>query len=796
MQTTLLGLAIALILALLAALLGPHFINWNDHRAFFEAEASRLVGLTVRVGGDIDAAILPVPSVTLRDIAIGPAGETSRLRARSLRIDLGLGPLMRGEFRAAEMNLIAPQLSIGLDRQGRVDWPPLALATETLSIDRLRIEDGRATLTEAASGSRLVLDRLRFAGEVRSLTGPFRGNGEFTAGGRRYGYDVSAGRQGADGTRIRLGLKDDERPLTVAADGMLTFERAAPRFGGVITLSRPAGAVHAGGKAKAYEPWRLSSRIKADVTAAALEDVSFQYGPDERAVTLAGSAAFKFGARPLLQGRLAARQVDFDRLLATSGVPRRLPLAAVQAFGEMIGSALRPSWPVALSIGVDAATLGGAALQGIAGDLRSDGANWTLDKLELRAPGFSQVKLSGRLYGVGKGLGFAGSAKIDSNDPKNLLAWVTGSAAATAQIAPWHASGDITLAPDRIAVEGLKTEFQRGAVEGSLAYAWPTGNRPARLEADLRAAELDLDALAGTGRTALSGLGLELPRELTLALEIGRAQVAGLQAGNVTARLALDAEGLAIERLSIADFGDASIEASGRIRNLAAPGGNVTVDLDARDLKGMVALTEKFVPPLAEPLRRLAGGQPTATLRATLGLGNGGAGAANGTLDLSGKIGAVRVNVSARASGKREAFTPANLPAFAGVNLHLDGLIESDEAGPLLALVGLDRIAVTGKRPARLSLSANGPLSGDLQFEGKFDAGPIDAAGKGALRRAGRWAGHARSCGGCRHGRRQQGARQAGASVWRYAACRRLDRSGDARRAGNDCSGDRHANAA
>ena len=44
-QTTLLGIAIALILALLAALVGPYFVNWNDHRAFFEAEASRLVGL-------------------------------------------------------------------------------------------------------------------------------------------------------------------------------------------------------------------------------------------------------------------------------------------------------------------------------------------------------------------------------------------------------------------------------------------------------------------------------------------------------------------------------------------------------------------------------------------------------------------------------------------------------------------------------------------------------------------------------------------------------------------------------
>ena len=142
MQTTLLSIAIALILALLAALVGPHVIRWNDHRAFFEAEASRLVGIKVRVGGDIDAALLPFPSVTLRAIAIGPAGEGSRMRARSLRIELALGPLMRGELRATEMRLVAPQFNIGLDSQGQIDWPALALGQRD-AVDRPAEHRGR-----------------------------------------------------------------------------------------------------------------------------------------------------------------------------------------------------------------------------------------------------------------------------------------------------------------------------------------------------------------------------------------------------------------------------------------------------------------------------------------------------------------------------------------------------------------------------------------------------------------------------------------------------------------------------
>ena len=315
-----------------------------------------------------------------------------------------------------------------------------------------------------------------------------------------------------------------------------------------------------------------------------------------------------------MQGRLSARQIDLDRLLATPDTPRRLPLAAVQAFGEMLGGTLRPSWPVKLSVSVDGLTMGGAMLQAVSSELQSDGTDWSVEKLEFRAPGFTQVKVQGRLYPLGKGLGFAGGTSIDSNDPKNLAAWLAGRTTASAQMKPWRATGDVTLGADRIAVERLQTEFGRGAVEGSASYTWSAGNRPARLDAKLRAAEFDVDAAIGFSASAFSGLGLELPREVALAIEIDRALIAALEARNVTARLTLDGKGLAIERLSIADFGNAAVEASGRIDTQDSPGGNIALDLNARDLDGVIALVEKNAPLLAEPLRRLAGQQKTATL--------------------------------------------------------------------------------------------------------------------------------------------------------------------------------------
>ncbi|MDI1347599.1 MAG: AsmA family protein, partial [Pseudolabrys sp.] len=96
MQTTLLGLAIAIILAVLTALVGPLLIDWSGHRSIFEAEASRLVGAPVRIAGAIDARLLPSPQLTLNDIEVGQSGGNGdgKIVARSLSIELALAPLM------------------------------------------------------------------------------------------------------------------------------------------------------------------------------------------------------------------------------------------------------------------------------------------------------------------------------------------------------------------------------------------------------------------------------------------------------------------------------------------------------------------------------------------------------------------------------------------------------------------------------------------------------------------------------------------------------------------------------
>ena len=320
MQTTLLGLAIAFIIALMAALIGPYFIDWNQFRPQFEAEATRVIGAPVHVAGELDARLLPTPSLRLRSVMVGGPNDLGKIRADKLDVEFSLGSLMRGEWRADELTINGLSVDLGLDRQGRVELPASTgkFNLGSLSIDRLNLT-GRIALHDAASRSTLELNDIAFSGDVRSLAGAVRGDGNFMLSGLRYPFRVSSGPAGdGNGTRVHLNIDPGARPLSVDLDGVLSFEARAPRFDGALVLAVPAG-LKAQGDAKGnvpITPWKISAKVKADPAAAKLDQLDVSYGAEERALRFSGLGDVSFGASPLLHAILSARQLDADRFAA------------------------------------------------------------------------------------------------------------------------------------------------------------------------------------------------------------------------------------------------------------------------------------------------------------------------------------------------------------------------------------------------------------------------------------------------------------------------------------------------
>ncbi|MGH6671167.1 MAG: AsmA family protein [Xanthobacteraceae bacterium] len=734
MQTTLLGLAIALILALVAAIVAPLVVDWNHYRAPIEAEASRLTGLSVHVNGPIDARLLPSPQITLRDVDVGGAGQKPQMRAGVLKLELALGPLLRGKVQAIQADLIKPQLSLGLDRSGAIDLPKLSPSfhPQALSISHFSVTDGRVTLSDAGSGKKIVLHKLWFNGDVVSFAGPFNGQGAAVAGDQLYGYRIIGSPAAGGGTTIRLSVDPSDIPLTTEFDGKLSFVGGVPHFDGTMALARPVGAALANGKRVVSDPWRVTGAVKATPAAAAISRLAFRYGPEERAVNFTGAANLSFGAQPHLAGTLSAMQVDVDRALAAPQVTDRPPLVLLKSFLQDVVTAAKLPFPARIGLRIDALTIGGATLESLSGDLDCDLKGWRVDKFHFHAPGLTDVDLAGRLTGSPQGFTFSGPATLASADFEALLKWLDGSGGnrAAGDARTFTAHGDITIASDRMAVEGLDAALDQEKITGSLGYQWPSGSHRARLDAELRAQKLDLDAFSAFAKSA-GGDGFALPQQATLALDVDDATFAGVDARAVAAQVKYDSGTLQIDRLSVGDLAGARLAMSGRIDELSSqPRGRITLDLDASALDGLSDVAAKFVPERADVLRHVAARLAPAQVHAVLSLTKAATGGSTAELKVNGNLAVMRLALDGRAK--------VDLAHLRDAGLRLDGRLDTDDGSALVALLGLDHVVAVDQFPGELTLTASGPLNGDVHVAAKVAASGLDSTLAGTLHLTGR----------------------------------------------------------
>jgi large subunit ribosomal protein L24 len=757
-QTTLLGLAIAIILALVAALVGPIFVDWGQYRTTFEATASRLTGLDVRIRGTIDARLLPTPTLTLQQVEIVRPDAASTLYARSLGLEFALGPLVRGQWRASEMHLDGAEFAVALDGEGRLDWtaPAIGFDPEAISIDRLEIRDGRVVLADASSDTKLTLERFEFRGELRSLAGPVKGEGSVVVAGQQYPYRIAAGRLTPEGAvRARLIVDATDPPLSVDTDATVWVEDGVPRLDGTLQLARPVVRTTDG----IIEPWRVSGRIRGDSAAAVLEKIEFQYGRDEQPVKLRGDGKLTLGRAPQLDIGLGSTQVDLDRLLALPEAARGRPLLAIKSLGDFLTGGGRWPIPVKLAISVENVNFAGAMLQRVNGEVRLNGdakanalngnaESWDVDLLDFRAPGATQVRLKGRVKMGTKGMAFEGPAKVEARDPRALVAWLTNrTEAQNITATALRAEGDVKFGNEAIAVDRLKAELDRMPLEGRFAYAWASDDRPARVEAALSAPDLDLDRLQALAQAMFGETAFDWPREGTVTLKVERASLAGVEAKRADVNLHFDRQGIEIERLAIGDFGGATLAIKGRFDGSAAlPRGKITLNFDARSLDGVIALAEKFAPAQAAELRRRAARLTPARLSASIAVDAepprlagppAAGGPANATFTIDGTAGVFRIGLQGDADGFG-AVSLAELERLLSARMKLAGRLEASDGGALIELLGLDSAVVVDKRPGWLSLSTGGRLDGDLSVDSQLLAGGLDLSAKGTLRLPGK----------------------------------------------------------
>jgi AsmA-like C-terminal region len=425
---------------------------------------------------------------------------------------------------------------------------------------------------------------------------------------------------------------------------------------------------------------------------------------------------------------LKALEVDADRALAAPDVTHRPPLLVVKGFAEALVAAVKLPMPGDIAVSIDGLTVGGTSLQSIQGKLHVDESGLGLETFGLRAPGLTDISLSGHLAPSSQGFAFTGPVAVQSADAATLIAWLGGRNAQPAgQTGTLAVQGDLTIASDKVAIGRLTARLNRESLDGRFNYAWPKGNQPAIVEANLHATTLDVDALADFARSAVDAGGIVLPRAGSLMLDIGKATFAGADAQAVKTQVTFDAGALQIDHLSIGNLLGAAVDVNGRIDELSSrPKGRITVDLDARTLDGLAALAGKFSSGGTNVLRRAASRLSPAKVHGVVTVEQEAAAGSNAKLDLSGQLGLMRLALAGVAKAE-----PSNLGA---AQLHLDSRLDADDGTALTALFGIDRVVGVDQLPGRATLSLDGPLNGDLRVDGDLAASGLSTAVRGILR--------------------------------------------------------------
>jgi large subunit ribosomal protein L24 len=712
-QTTLLGLAIAFIIALVAALVGPYFIDWNQFRPQFEAEATRILGAPVRVGGELDARLLPAPSLRLRSVTVGGANDLGKVRADKLDVEFSLGSLMRGEVRATELTINGVSVDLGLDPKGRIDWPASngAFNLGSLAIDRLNLT-GRIALHDAASRGTLELGDIAFSGDVRSLAGAVRGDGNFTLQGTRYPFRVSSG-QGPDGngTRVHLNIDPGQRAFAADLDGVLNFEARAPRFEGAVTLSAPAGQK---ANSEAASPWRVAARVKADYSAARLDQIEVSYGAEERALKLAGSGDVRFGGAPLLRAALSARQLDADRFAAKENAKENTkentkdntrdttePVPAVPALRALLSGIPHAPIPAQIELSTEQVMLGGRPLQEITAELHGDSKSWTVHRLEFRAPGATRVSLSGASPQAASPDAFKAALNVESSDPDALMAWLQGRGdVAYRSQKPLRLRGDVTVAPAGFSIGAMKAEIDGGAVEGRVAMTHRTATTGSRVDAELKGERLDLDAATALVRSFAGPQG-EWPDEAQLSLDIGRAVAAGQELRPLSAKVGYNPKQVVLDRLKIGQPDNFTLDGGGNFDRGDATGRVVLVST-AASLGGLSGMIAPFAPAVAARLNALGTAPGAVRVNLTVDLGRNKGAAADRVMASA----ALDVDAPQLRGHVTMAATPA-IAAIRGVDLEALGRNEISAGARLSDLTEWSRPAT-----ARRNSKARPPVGG------------------------------------------------------------------------------------
>lgn len=684
----------ALLALLVLAVIGPGFVDWNRFRGPIERQVSTATGRAVTIAGGIGFSLLPRPALAVRDLRLAnAAGATEPVMLSVQRLEAQLNPLalLAGKIQITDFRLQSPVLHLEAMAGGRNNWS--LLDSPDIRLDDVRLDDATLTWRDARSGAALRFDKIEAHLAAGSLQGPFKLTVALRAQGAPVKLTAEIGALGLT-TPALLMISGDAGALKFNFNGSLAqaglngklrlqgADLAQAIVDGARVLARDIALL-----ANLAKPFEFETGVQASGGVAQFSDARLQVAGG----LVSARARLEYAQAMAFDAEIAAASLDLDALLAGSAPFD--PAALAFDIPETLTGSLR--------LNMASVTLNQGRLRDVKLALSLDAGEITVQELGAQLPGTSVAQIDGKLASAAGKPRFTGSAQVQSENFRALLAWAGAdlSDVPKGRLARMRARVQLDATPQR--VQALAIEAQADSTSLSGAAAVGLGARPS-VEVDLQIDQLNADAyLPATAKpapvsailTRLAGLDSHFNLNLD-ALSYRGVAMSGIKASGEWA-----GGELTLNSFSIGNVADTALEISGALANISTgPQGEITVRLASKDVSGLARLL------LAPPVGRNLGAAELQSRWLFAGQ------RLDATVD--GKLGETTIKFSGQALGVAQLFTDA---AFDPRSMHATLDLDNQSLAGFATQLNLRAIAP-------VDAAADAPVAIRAEVTGDLDA--------------------------------------------------------------------------
>lgn len=729
------GLGAVIVLVVAVALAAPLFIDAESYKPRVAAAIRDLTGRDLAISGPVKLRLLPSPVLEAADIRLSnmPGGKAaSMVEAKSLRMAVGLFPLLARRLEVSELKLVEPRIALEVTADGRANYdftppapqqsaqagdatPKAAGEGYRITAERIIVENGSVSLIDARARREVRLEQIELTASLKGMPAPATLNGAVVANGVRLALEVKLATPQANRQPVEAVLKVDDGDLRLV--GAIEDLAGTPRYTGSAKLSAPdfAGFVARLSRATGTPPPDLppalarkvayEGGLEASATGVVARDFKLSLGEES------GSGSLSVTLSPLrLDGKLVFTKLDLDKWLADAPAST----TAVPAPGLPTARPGGPPSDLALKLDLRAADLvyGGRSAKDVVVDVEMAQGSLSLRKLAAILPGGARLDATS----TAQGKAHRGTISLEGERLRELLTWLKVDVASAPQgkLGAFSLKGNLSGSGlDTISITDVTARLDGTSMKGALTVALKA---TPSFTLDMQADALDLDSWlpkrADAPRPAAKGAAPQPAAPVDLSgidarvkAKIARLTWVGERLDGVDVDLTLRASRLTIGESRIAGIAGGSLVLKGSVADLGTtPVFDLNVGAQNVNVERLTKLARQ-APPGKAPIGTVSVQGGIAGTASELSMRDLQVSALGSQLRLTGKL-------ALQHGGPRYDFSAFSL--------------RTDDLGRLFAAIGEEPPGVTG------DISATGALKGDpkvVSYRGNFALKGIQAQG-------------------------------------------------------------------